>query len=113
MCHFSHFTKRKQNRQPNNNNNKIPTSTLLIVGALSLDLEETFNRTERERERERYTFHKETIMCISTHSSPGAESDFWPALLGREQRCYQKSDPGGDHYYAGCRLGQTRVSLPE
>ena len=25
---------------------------------------------------------------------------------------YQKSDPGGDHYYVGC-LGQTRVSLPE
>ena len=24
---------------------------------------------------------------------PGAESDFWPAVLG-----YQKSDPGGDRY---------------
>ena len=39
-------------------------------------------------------------------------SDFWPTILGREYRSYQKSDPGGDHYYVGC-LGQTRVSLPE
>ena len=52
-------------------------------------------------------------MCISTPSSPGAGSDFLPALLSREQRCYQKSDPGVDHYYAGCHLGQTRVSLPQ
>ena len=37
---------------------------------------------------------------------------FWPTTPNREQRGYQKSDPGGDHYYVGC-LGQTRVSLPE
>ena len=35
-----------------------------------------------------------------------------PIMLNREQKGYQKSDPGGDHYYVGC-LGQTRVSLPE
>ena len=27
---------------------------------------------------------------------PGAESDFWPTLLSREQWSYQKSGPGGD-----------------
>ena len=31
----------------------------------------------------------------------GAESDLWPTLTSREQRGYQKSDPGGDHYYVG------------
>ena len=30
----------------------------------------------------------------------------------KERRGYQKSDPGGEHYYVGC-LGLTRVSLPE
>ena len=39
-----------------------------------------------------------------------AESDFPPTTASREQRSYQKSDPGGDHYYIGC-LGETRVSL--
>ena len=34
---------------------------------------------------------------------------FWPTMLNREQRGYQKSYPGGDHYYIGC-VGQTRVS---
>ena len=37
-------------------------------------------------------------------------SSFWPTLTSREQRGYQKSYPGADHYYVGCLL-QTRVSL--
>ena len=45
-------------------------------------------------------------------ASVGAKSDVWSTMPSREQRGYQKSDPGGDHYYVGC-LGQTRVSLPE
>ena len=36
---------------------------------------------------------------------------FWLTMLSTEQRAYQKSDPGGDHYYVGC-LGQTCTSLP-
>ena len=43
---------------------------------------------------------------------PGAESNLWLTMPSREQRGYQKSDPGEDHYYVGC-LDQTRVSLPE
>ena len=70
---------------------------------------------EREwGERESYSLHKEPIGCISslTHSPHPAESDFWPKMLSREQRGYQKSDPGGDHYYV-CYLGETHVLLPE
>ena len=43
---------------------------------------------------------------------PPAESDLWPTMPSREHRGYQKSDPGGDQYCAGC-LGKTGVSLPE
>ena len=28
----------------------------------------------------------------------GAKSNVWPTLPNREQRGYQNSDPGGDHY---------------
>ena len=66
-------------------------------------------KRETNKQRERDSLHREPIGCISPS---GAESDFWPTMPGREQRGYQKSDPGGDHYYVGC-LGQTRVSLPE
>ena len=68
--------------------------------------------------RKSNSYRKEPIGCISspptpTHPPlPGTESDVWPTMPSREQRGYQKSDPGGDHYYVGC-LGQTRVSLPE
>ena len=37
--------------------------------------------------------------------SPGAESNFLAPKPDRQQRNYQKSDPGEDHYFAGC-LGQ-------
>ena len=43
-------------------------------------------------------------------ASLGVKSDFWPTMPSRGQRGYQKSDPGGDHYYVGC-LGQTHVFL--
>ena len=58
-----------------------------------------------KKERRKSDFLR--IGCITT---PGAESEFWPALLSREQRGYQKSHRGGDHYVDF--LGQTRVSLP-
>ena len=64
---------------------------------------------EEWRDRKSYSLRKEPIGCIT---SPGAESEVWPTMPRREQRGYQKSDPGGDHYYVGC-LGQTRVSLPQ
>ena len=67
---------------------------------------------ERKRERECYSFHKEPFGWISVPHTPGAESNVWPTIPSREQRGYQKSDPGGDHYHVGC-LGQTPVSLPE
>ena len=41
---------------------------------------------------------------------PGAESHFWPTMPSREQRGYQKSDPGEDHYNVGC-LGPTFVTF--
>ena len=53
-----------------------------------------------------------TPFVLSVSVPPGTESDFWPTPPSREQRGYQKSDPGGDHYYVGC-LDQTRVSLSE
>ena len=80
---------------------------------------------EKERERKSYSLHKEPVGCISSPPPPPpppkkkekkkekeAESDVWPTMPSREQRGYQKSDPGGDHYYVGC-LGQTGVCLPE
>ena len=47
---------------------------------------------KKKREREYYSLHKEPIGCIST---PGAESEFLAHNI-REQRVYQKSDPGGN-----------------
>lgn len=41
---------------------------------------------------------------------PGAQSDFWPTVLSRGRRGYQKSEPGGDHYDVGC-LWPTHVLL--
>ena len=78
---------------------------------------------KRERERERERERKESrpppfiksLLGASVpppHPSPPAKSDVWPTMLNREQKGYQKSHPGGDHYYVGC-LGQTCVSLPE
>ena len=61
-------------------------------------------------ETERRTPFVKSLLGVSV--PPGTESDVWPTLPSREQRGYQKSDPGGDHYYVGC-LGQTRVSLSE
>ena len=58
------------------------------------------------RDRNSYFLHKEPVGCISP---PGAESDVWSTVPSREQRGYQKSDPGGDNYYDGS-LGQTCVS---
>ena len=59
-----------------------------------------------------YSLRKRAYQCISLPHSPPAESDFGPAMLSRELRGYQKSDPGGDSYCVGC-LGQTPVSQPE
>ena len=73
------------------------------------DLKQSQPDGEKRRDRKSYSLHKEPIGCISPSR---AESNFWPTMPSREQRGYQKSDPGGDHYYVGC-LGQTRVSLPE
>ena len=61
------------------------------------------------RDRKLYSLHKE---AIGYFSPPGAERDFWHTMLSREQKGYQKSDPGEDQYYVGC-LGQTLVLLPE
>ena len=53
-----------------------------------------------------YSLRKEPVGCISP---PGTESDVWSTMPSREQRGYQKSDPGRDHYYVGY-LGQTHVN---
>ena len=66
---------------------------------------------EREKKRKSSSLHKDPIACISSPLSPPSESDFWPTMLNREQRGYQKSHPGEDHSYVGC-LGQTCVLLP-
>ena len=42
---------------------------------------------------------KAPVGCSS--APPGAQSDFWPTVLSRGQRGYQKSDPGGNHYGVG------------
>ena len=73
------------------------------------DLKQSQSDGEKWRDKKLYSLQKETIGCISPLR---AESNFWPTMPSREQRGYQKSDPGGDHYYVGC-LGQTRVPLPE
>ena len=61
--------------------------------------------TDRQTERSRTPFIK-SLSCVyrsQPHLPPhGAESNFWSIMLNREQRGYQKSDPGGDHYYVGC-----------
>ena len=65
-------------------------------------------------ENKSYCLHKEHVGCISSLPPtppppfPQAESHVWPTMPSREQRGYQKSDPGGDHYNVGC-LGQTSV----
>ena len=79
------------------------------------DLKESKSKGERERSNKKegtkksYSLHKKPIGCISP---PGAESDFWPTMLHREQGSYQKSDTGENHYYVCC-LGQAHVSLHE
>ena len=55
-----------------------------------------------------YSLRKEPIGCISTPPPPPPPQPpepnpiFWPTVLSREQKGYQKHDPGGDHYYVGC-----------
>ena len=63
-----------------------------------------------QREKKSYSLHKDPIGCTS-HPLP-TESDFWPTMLSREQRGYQNSDSGGNHYYVGY-LCQARVLIPE
>ena len=67
---------------------------------------------EREREKgERHTPFIKSLLCASV--LPGTEFDVWPTMLSREQRCYQKSDPAGDHYDTGCLRQTQQVSLPQ
>ena len=59
-----------------------------------------------------YLTHTSFNAYVNVGSSLMTQSDLGPTVLSREQRDYQKSDPGGDYYYVVC-LGQTPVSLPE
>ena len=102
------------------------TSKWLTVEALSLDLEDLkqsqlavgggWGGVERQKvvllSERAYWVHQFPPPTPHPTPSPRTESDVWPTMPSKEQRGYQKSDPGGDHYYAG-RLGQTRISLPE
>ena len=56
-------------------------------------------------------FIKEPNGCIISPPRP-AESDVWPTMPSREQRGYQNSDCGGDHYYVGC-LHQTKFLMKQ
>ena len=73
------------------------------------DLKESKSEGERdqtkkkEQKRESPTPFIKSLLGASV--PPRAKSNFWPTMPSREQRGYQKSDPGGDHYYVGC-LGQ-------
>ena len=52
--------------------------------------------TFTSRERERPTPFIKSLLGASAH--PPAKSYFYPTMPGRQQRGYEKSDPGGDHY---------------
>ena len=67
---------------------------------------------EGGQEGESPTLFINSLLGASVPPAPGAESDFCLTMLNIEQRGYQKSDPGRDHYYVGC-LGQTCILLPE
>ena len=53
----------------------------------------------KKRKKKRVILPSERAYWV--HQSPPCpdESDFWPTVLNREHMGYQKSDPGGDHYY--------------
>ena len=55
----------------------------------------------------------DALVLPSSHPPPlPKKKTIFLCARNAKQRGYQKSDPGGDHYYVGC-LGQTHVSLPE
>ena len=66
----------------------------LILEALYLDLEDL--QRSKSDGRERATPFIKSLLGASAH--PPAKSYFYPTTLGREQRGYEKADPGGDHY---------------
>ena len=78
----------------------------LLLGPVQRETERERD-IERQRQRETHTesYSLQTELNNIRHPHP-------QLYLSREQKGYQKSYSGGDHYLAVC-LGQKCVSLPE